>query len=325
MTSDPAKPLFLVTGATGFVGRALCRRLAPIGRIRALSRREREGEWVEHFAADLGSDEPLDGATAGVDCVFHLAGLTHDIHTAADANAYERVNVTGTRRLVDSALRAGVQRLVFLSSVKALGEGDESGLAEDDPPRPASPYGATKLAAEGVVLASGVAHCAVVRSALVYGPGVGGNLERMIRAIDRGVFPPLPERGNRRAMIHVEDLVTMLILAAERPAANGVTYLVTDRIPYSTRRMYEWICAALGRRVPRWHIPWPVLIALGRIGDAAGHVLGRAAPFDSSALDKLLGSAWYEWTRAERDLGFEPKQRFRDALPEIVAGVATRA
>ena len=119
-------------------------------------------------------------------------------------------------------------------------------------------------------------------------------------------------------MIHIDDLVTGLCLAMDTDAANGSTYVVTDGQPYSTRQIYESICVALGKSVPGWHIPWLALVAMAGMGDGAARLLRRPVPFDSDALDKLLGSAWYEARRAPEELGFEPQYTLYEAMPEIV-------
>lgn len=326
MPSEFSEEQVLVTGATGFVGRVLCARLAAAGAgVRAVSRVRKDGPWHEHVALDIGdSNADIAAATVGVDTVFHLAALTHDVHGHADEASYTRINVDGTRRLTEAARSAGVRRFVFLSSVKAMGEGGGDGMDESTPPAPVSAYGRSKLAAERVVHECGIAHTCVLRSSLVYGPNVKGNLERMVRAVKRGTFPPLPDRRNRRAMIHVDDLAEALMLAASRPAANAGTYVVTDGREYSTRNMYEWIVTALGGRLPRWHVPWAVLAGMARAGDVASRLTGRTMPVDSAALNKLMGSAWYRSTRARAELGFEPRHTLQSAMPAIVHSLVQR-
>ncbi len=115
---------FLVTGASGFVGRELCRQLAAAGRIRALFRRDTDGPWAETFKIDLSKDEPLDAAVNGVDTVYHLAARTDDTRTAPrDTDVFHRINLIGTTRIFNAAARAGVKRFIYLSSIKAMGMG----------------------------------------------------------------------------------------------------------------------------------------------------------------------------------------------------------
>lgn len=322
MQSDSHPTRYLVTGASGFVGRALCHRLLDAGTVRGLSRRRPSaGPWDSYVARDVAGDEPLDGALDGVDIVFHLAGLAHDVHAHASESEYDRINVRGTRRVLEAAERARVSAFVFLSSVKAIGEGGEDRVDDDVPPGPVSAYGRSKLAAERRVTSSGVPHRCVLRSTLVYGAGVKGNIARMVRAVAAGHFPPPPPRRNHRSAVHRADLVTALVQAARRPEANGGTYIISDGRAFSTRELYEGICRALGRPIPGWQVPWPVLAGAARVGDVASWIARRPMPFDSAALRKLMGSSWFESSRAERDLAFTPVHSLAETLPEIVASL----
>lgn len=312
--------LYLVTGASGFVGRALCRRLQKTGRVRALQRRAAQGPWEEAVLADLASPCELAPALDRVDTVFHLAGKTEDsIAVLSDAEAFHRVNFEGTKRLFEAASASGVKRFVYASSVKAMGVAVTGAADERTADRPTTPYGISKRAAESFVLAGpGVPHVSAVRASPVYGAGSKGNLALMIRTMARGAFPPLPDTGNTRSMVHVEDLVTALILCAEREEANRRVFVVTDGRPYSTREMYEWVCEALGRKPPRWSVPAWVFRCAGKLGDAWIHLSGRPAALHGAAVERLLGSARYDSSLIERTLGFEPAWNLRKALPDMV-------
>ena len=185
----------------------------------------------------------------------------------------------------------------------------------------AAVHGRAKLADEGRVLAAadhGVYAC-VLRLPVVYGRDNRGNIPRMIEAVDRGRFPPLPEVHNRRSMVHVDDVVRAALLAAGSEAASGKVYLVTDGEVYSGGRIYAAICGALGRVPPRWSVPVGLLRAGAAAGEFAGRVTGRPMPLNRAVLRKLLGSAWYSSGRIVRELGFRPSRTLEDALPEMVA------
>jgi nucleoside-diphosphate-sugar epimerase len=213
---------------------------------------------------------------------------------------------------------------VFVSSVKAAGEGGPACIDESVAPAPASAYGRAKLEAEMLVLAagreSGMQVC-VLRLPLVYGLDNKGNIPRMVAAIARGRFPPLPETGNRRSMVHVADVVQALVLATTRPEANGKVYYVTDGVAYSTRSIYDGIRAALGLPPPRVRVPKWFLRSGAWIGDLLQRLTRWNIPLTSETLEKLLGSAWYSNARIEQELGFHPTRTLSDSLPEIVASV----
>jgi nucleoside-diphosphate-sugar epimerase len=252
-----------------------------------------------------------------------LAGYAHasDQETPEAARLHHQTTVVGTQALLDASAAAGVRHFVFLSSVKAMGEGGDHCLDEDALPHPTTFYGRAKRNAELAVLEAGEKHgmqVVVLRLPLVYGAGVKGNLRRMIEAVDRGRFPPIPEVGNKRSMVDVRDVVQALLLAAENVKANGQVYIVTDGYMYSTRQIYEWINAALGRPAPHWSVPLGLLRTAAKLGDVAGR-LGLPAPINSDALEKLLGSACYSSGKIQRDLGFRAAHYLRDVVPEMVA------
>jgi len=320
----------VVTGATGFVGRWLCVLLRDNGLIvRAVARRAAEGPWHEIREVDL--TDPTAGADLydGADVVFHLAALTHDAALAAEEEEYRRLNVQATRFVVAAALAAGVRNLVFLSSVKAMGEGGREPQTEQDPPRPATPYGRTKLEAEDLVLAVGregrpAIHTAVVRAPLIYGPGAGGNLGALIHAARCRRLLPLPDVGNRRSLVDVRDVAQVLLLVARHPKAAGRVWLVTDGAEYSTARMCALVRQALGQAEPGWCLPGWLLDGAADLGSVLRRC-GLPFPFDRERYHKLLGSACYSSCALAEELGFVPAHTLASALPDMVAaGVSSR-
>ena len=314
----------LVVGASGFVGQSLCAALARGGDdVRGTCRRLTAAlppsvEWV---ATDDLAKGPLSLALfRGCDTVFHLAGHAH-AWADTDSDLHRRVTVDGTRNVVRAAASAGIKRLIYFSSVKAGGEGGSHDAGEAQGDTAFTLYGRAKWEAEQLVLAAGREHGMHVcnlRPAMVYGVGMKGNLPRMIVAIDNGRFPPLPDTKNKRSLVWVEDLVQAALLAARLPAANGKTYNVTDGEAYSTRRISAAVYAALAKPMPQWAVPLPVLCAAAAFGDMAGRLRGRRLGFDSQALEKLLGSAWYSGEPITHELAFRPQARLEQVLPDIV-------
>jgi nucleoside-diphosphate-sugar epimerase len=270
---------------------------------------------------DLAYSTPSPSEIEEADCVIHLAGKAHALsESSQDEDAYFRINIEATRSLLESCRAAAVRRFVFISSVKAAGEGGASALDETAGCSPDTPYGRSKLAAERLVLDGGyVPEPVVLRLSMVYGPTAKGNLPRMIKAIRHGHFPPLPETGNKRSMVHVVDVVNAVLLAVDAPAATGQTYVVTGPRDYSSREIFEWICEAIGKPVPQWSIPPRVLQVLATVGDRIGRLRGKRFVFDSASLQRLTESAVYSSEKIQRELGFRPERDLREALPEIVA------
>ncbi len=275
------------------------------------------------MAADLSESEVPPEALESVDAVFHLAAKAHVGGPVHGDPQHARITVTGTKRLLDAVERTGVGTFVYMSSVKAAGEPGDALVDEEFDRPPLTSYGRAKREAEELVLAAGARsgmHAVVLRPSLVYGAGWKGKLARMFRVARAGRFlPPPPETGNRRSLVHVDDVAHAAVLAAERPEAAGRIFLLTDGEAYSTRRIWEAMCHSVGRSVPRWELPAPLLRAAAKVGDVVGGNGRRSVPFDSEALDRLLGSAWYDSGRARRELGWTSTHTLEAALPEIVA------
>ncbi|MEW6292606.1 MAG: NAD-dependent epimerase/dehydratase family protein [Pseudomonadota bacterium] len=296
----------LIIGASGFIGR----RLLQEG-DRALVRVGAALPGAVH--GDLLDTASLVAACKGIETVFHCAGYAHAF-SSSDPDAHLRINFEGTRNLLQAAGEAGVKRFVFLSSVKAMAEPGDECVDEDWPGEPDTPYGKAKRAAEDAVLEAGVRydmHVVNLRLAMVYGRGGRGNLERMARAIQAGWFPPLPETGNRRSLVHVQDVVEVMRLVAARPEANGRTYIIADARAYSGREIQDAIRAVLRKPTLHWSVPAGVLRAAGQMNGRFGEVVGR-----------LIGSACYSPARIERELGWRARVGLEAGLREMLAGKA---
>ena len=317
---------WLVTGASGFVGSAISEAIVDQGdHVRALLRRRQPGPWDEQIVCDLGIGAIPDDACAGVSGIFHLAGIAHtpDSCRVADAD-YWRVNLEGTRRLIEAAEAAGVPRFVYFSSVKAAAEPGARCVDEgwDEPPMDA--YGQSKRKAEDLVLEAHARtgmHTVVLRPTLVYGPGVKGNLLRMLTAIARRRFPPIAEIGNRRSMVSITDLVSAAWLAMRQDQAAGRRYLVADGVDYSTRFIFEAMSEALSQPLPNWSVPPSALRLGGQFGDMIQRLTGRRFPLNSSVVRRVIGSACYRADRLRGELGWAPKA----SLSSMLAVMVTRA
>lgn len=311
----------LVTGASGFIGGRLMVAIGGSGRsCRALVRHPVQSN--NFVIADLADIQSLRSACGGFETVFHCAGYAHAFSALSgdDAVRHREINFEGTRNLVETAGQAGVRRFVFLSSVKAMAEPGASCADEDWPGEPVTAYGQAKREAEAEVLAAGKRygmHVVNLRLAMVYGSGGRGNLERMGRLVQRGWFPPLPETGNHRSLVHVDDVVVAMRRAADDDRANGRTYIVAAPEAPSGRELYDALRGTLGMPRCNWSVPESVLRLGGRVGDGLEVLSRRCVPLDSEVLDRLLGSAWYSPARIERELGWRARVSLADGLREM--------
>jgi len=320
-------PTAVVTGANGFIGTHLVKRLSLEGfTVRALVYRPEPVPDALRAVEVVEGDIRDPGLTAGAmhpgDWVFHLAGKVHDQAEKMESTEHDDITVGGTRNVMAAASANKPAVVIFLSSAAVYGSGSEAELDESAPCRPDTRYGLSKLKAERLVLERGSQlgiRVACLRPALVYGPGSKGNLVRMIALMRRRLFPPLPEFGNRRSLAFVDDVTEALVLAACHAQADGQCYNLTDGRCYTTREIYELVQAAIGRKPPRWHVPVTGFRILAQFGDAMARATGRRAVFDSHALSKLAGSAWFSCAKIRRELAFTPKGRLEDALPVMVS------
>lgn len=303
----------LIAGASGFIGHRL---LQPGDRALVRSASAVAGAVI----GNLEAPDSLAAACAEVSTVFHCAGYAHAF-ASSDPAVHRRINYEGTCNLVEAAGRSAVRSFVFLSSVKAMADPGDACADEEWPGEPDTPYGQAKRAAEEAVLEAGAKygmHVVNLRLAMVYGRGGNGNLERMARGIRAGWFPPLPETGNRRSLVHVDDVVAAMRLVAERPEANGRTYILAEPRVYSGREIYDALRAALSMPAIGWAVPAAVLKAGGALGDLLGSMRKSSMPLNTEAIGRLLGSACYAPGRIRRELGWEAQIGLDAGLKEML-------
>lgn len=305
-----------VTGASGFVGTALTASLAAHGQqVTALSRSgatSPQAVKVVQFT-DFGDAGALRAAFNSMEVVVHLAARVHVMREdeADPLAAFRRVNVEGTRAVYAAARDAGVKRVVFLSSVKAMGEGRAVPYREADSPRPIDPYGTSKLEGEQALAegrALGGPEYVVLRPPLIYGPGVGGNFRRLLRLATLSGYIPLPLGNipNQRSLVSLGNLVSAIEAAAADPAAADRTYLVSDGEELSTSELLAGLAAGMGR--PARLIPCPIRLV---------RMLAAAAGREQEA-DRLLGSLVVDSSRIRQELGWVPPET-------VAAGLAATA
>jgi nucleoside-diphosphate-sugar epimerase len=259
----------LVTGAAGFIGRALCVGLAERGHaVLGLSRRPAEPiPGIElRPIGDIGPTTDWSGHLDRIEIVVHLANRAHRSGRLAADHGEEQA----ARVLAHSAAKAGVRRLIHMSSARAMGEATlpAAPLRATDPPRPSDPYGRGKLAIERALQAaareSGI-ELVILRPPLVYGPGVKANFRALMRLVASGLPLPLAGIGNRRSLIFIDNLVDLVGRACLHPGAAGRVLLARDGADLSTPELIRLLAAALDRPARLFGVPQPALAVLRRL------------------------------------------------------------
>lgn len=317
----------LVTGAAGFLGSSLAKELCRSGyQVRALlhetSGNSRVLPEIETVAADIRDAKKVQETVDGCGAIVHLAAKVHAIDDRGAEKDYESVNVEGTRHILDAAVRSGVTRIVFASSVKVFGEETRGCVDETEAPDPRTAYGRSKWRAEQLVSEYAERHgltAVSLRLPMVYGPTKKGNLYRMIEAIDHGRFPVLPHLSAVRSLLHVENFVQAVLLCLRASCFNRATYIVTDAEPYCVTDLYDWLRAGLGKPYPRGRVPLWMLKGSARCGDVLQFIGGRPVPLTTERLTKLIGCAWYSSRAIKRELDYRAAYSFDKAVPELIA------
>lgn len=303
----------LVTGATGFVGRQLCQRLAARGDTVIPCSRSGTPlpDGTPTHGLDLGERGLDQDVIQGVDVLFHLAGIAHQ-HAAADA--YHEVNYLATMKLARQAAKAGVGCFVFLSSVKAMGPANTDEARDETRCNvPTDAYGTSKWQAEcrlRAEFADSDMRVVILRPALVYGERPRGNLALLVRGVRSGL--PRPPAGGGRSMVAVADLVDLLCLLADSPPPGINTWIVSDGETYSTRQLYDLLRQALGRgRARAWLPRWAWRLG-ARVLDSL-----RGRPGEST-YDKLFGFERYSNASLVTATAWRPQTSLEEQVAKMI-------
>lgn len=309
-------PRVLVTGANGFVGRTLCGVLTQYGfLVRGAYRNPEQTRIVVAEKITVGEiTGTTDWAAAleGVTAVIHTAARAHVLgDSSANSELYMETNARGTRQLADAAVRAGVRRFIYVSSVKVNGEETTArGYGPDDEPQPKDAYGRSKWLGESYlheVASRGSMETAIVRPPLVYGPGVRANFLRLMSWVDRGLPLPLGAIDNRRSLVSIQNLCDLLRHLVECHLVSGRKWMVSDNDDVSTPELIRRIGTAMNRRVRLVPVPTAALRILGNI-------VGRGAE-----VGRLCGSLTLDTTKTRTELGWTPPVKMDRALSETVS------
>lgn len=299
MQSEGALARILVTGAAGFIGRAVCRTLIGSGhRVHGITRRPAEpiADVAMRPIGDIGPQTDWSEYLSGIDTIVHLANRAH--RRAAERDLADEAAAGAA--LARAAAACGVRRFVYMSSIRAMGEATAPGVPfrPGDPARPHDAYGRAKLATERALTAaareSGL-ELVILRPPLVYGPGVKGNLRALIRLVASGLPLPFAVIDNRRSLIALDNLAGLTALACAHAAAAGRIWLARDAVDLSTPQLLEALAAGLGHRARLYPMPRPLLAAASAL-PMVGPLLSRltlSLQVDADETHDLLG-----WTPA---------------------------
>lgn len=318
-TISADKPVAVVTGANGFIGRHLCRMLQSAGYfVKAMVRSNRHLEREELFADQLRAielnDSRLSSVFTGAEVVFHLAGIAHT--GVRDDKVLQKVNVLGARSVAMACKTAGVKRLIHFSSILA-----------QDPEQ--SAYANSKFEGEQAVLTvanDGLA-AVILRPVSVYGPGMQGNWYNLIRRIASKRMPPLPRLSNQLDLVSVENLCQAAILFAESDitAADPThTHVVTDARQYSPNEIESAIYETLGRKNPAWATPRVLFFAAAVVADFAGKLRILHSGFGLGSYRNLVRDSIVSpdaLKQLQEAIAYQPRQTLTDVLPEMVAAI----
>ncbi|MEQ8182878.1 UDP-glucose 4-epimerase family protein [Marinobacter salarius] len=299
----------MATGATGFIGSGLVKRLTGRGVQVVAPVRSQAASDIGPVVGDIDGYTDWRGTLQNVNAVVHSAARAHVMRDGAtDPLAeFRKVNVEGTLNLARQAVEAGVKRFVYLSSIKVNGEQTSKGssFSEEDTPAPEDSYGISKMEAEQALRElsrdSDMA-VVIVRPPLVYGPGVKGNFAKIIKLVEKGLPLPLGALHNKRSLVALDNLLDLIVTCIDHPAAANQVFLAGDGQDISTTELLQGVGQVMGKPVRLVPVPNGMLMF------GAG-LLGKKA-----VAQRLLGSLQVDISKARNLLGWEPPISVEEGL-----------
>ena len=317
-----------ITGGTGFIGSRLAiasrekgHTVELLGQTNTQAEQE-NNQLLEKFGikTTLGSvleKDKLVELTQGCDIVFHLAAAQHEANVP-DEHFY-KVNVEGTRNMLEASVQSGVKRFVHGSTIGVYGSAMEGRLDENTPLRPNNIYGVTKREGEQLALSfNEKLPVSVVRISETYGPG-DRRLLKLFKAIQKNVFFVIGKGDNKHQLIYVDDLIDGMYLAATDPKAIGQVFVIAGKEVLTTREMVDTVAECLGARVPRIHAPMLPFLAAAVLFEKTLGPLGIQPPLHRRRLDFFRKSFFFSQEKVATVLGFSPKTNFRQGVAQTAA------
>ena len=308
----------LITGGTGFIGKAICENLKSYNYLVNITSRnnhlKKQNGLIFHNIGEIDQNTKWIDVLDGVNCVIHCAAKTHLLKDLKKNSlfAFRKVNVEGTINLAKQAAACGVKRLIFLSSIKVNGEKtvESSMFKHNDISKPEDAYGISKWEAERglweISKQTGL-EVVIIRAPLVYGRGVKGNLKRLIKLIKSGTPLPFSLVKNKRSLIGIDNLVDIITRCIDHPNAAGKTFLVCDGEDLSTPDLLHFIASAMGRSARMFPLPISLLKLFG-------FVLRR-----QSDVDRLIGSLQIDNSFTKEILNWNPPVDVEEGIRKMVS------
>ncbi|MBN1472369.1 MAG: NAD-dependent epimerase/dehydratase family protein [Syntrophaceae bacterium] len=317
---------YLITGATGFIGPYLLKKLTAGNHVcRCLVRPGSEKKipdlpGIEVVFGDITQPESLAGVADHMDCLLHMATLGHMSNFTVTEEMFNAINVQGTVNIMNEALRAGVGKIVHCSTVAAMGICDDVPSTETTPCKPHHAYGRSKLKAEQevkrLVIGKGLP-AAIVRFSMVYGPGDPRDILKLTRMAKKGLFPKVGNRPKLTPLIHAEDAAEGLLLAATK-GKPGEIYLMTNKNSEPFDKIREIIQEALGKKKRALYVPEWTALTLAAVIEKLFTFVGKTPPLSRKNMESTLADRVFSIEKAAGELGFDPKVDPVQGLRETV-------
>ncbi len=308
--------MILITGATGFIGKALAAELHKRELRFAPVSRQTKNETAGNSIGDAVLIPTLDGATnwssalRDVHTVIHLAGRAHILKdtTKNPFEEFVKTNVFGSVNLAKQAATAGVRRFIFISSIGVNGNTTSTSFTELSEPCPVGPYAISKLDAEielSKFIATTAMELVTIRPPLVYGANAPGNFARLMSLSAKGLPLPLGAINNKRSLLYVKNLVDFLILCTNHPKAANQTFLLSDGEDVSTTQLLKMLAKAQGA-------PSRLLPVSSNLLTRAMRLLGK-----DDIAQRLLGNLQIDSSKARKLLGWTPPFSFEAGIHDM--------
>jgi len=319
----------LVTGANGFIGQSLCKVLAAKNKfVRGIVRNKlpyNTNDNIEYFSiGDINFETNWMNLLSDIDCVIHCAGKAHFIEkkNAISEQTYKSINLEGTKQLAIQSAKAGVKRMIFLSSIKVNGENTfdinsdqnfkktfKKIYTHDDIPDPKDFYGLSKWHAEKElqkISSKTDMEVTILRLPIVYGIGVKGNLRRLLNLVRSGVPLPFSMIKNQRSMIGLDNLIDLILICTNHSAAAGKTFLVSDGEDLSTPSLIRCMASSIGRTARLFPLPISLL-------KATAYIFNK-----QDEINKLVGSLKIDSSFTRETLNWYPKTNVSEGIKRMV-------